>query len=126
MLTDHDLDEMEKTFRTESKFNCVGGMGVKLLAEVRSLREENRSARIYGIKIAAEVARDYDKMSSHPFLVSDCILAKLNVLKGKPRKNAAADALDHVITRLERKVDSLAGTMRFISQAARRGVAQKR
>lgn len=42
---------------------------------------------LYGIWLAAEVASDYDKTNSHPYLVSDCILGKLNVLKGKPRKN---------------------------------------
>lgn len=41
----------------------------------------------YGILIAAEVASDYDRTNSHPYLVSDCILGKLNVLKGKPRRN---------------------------------------
>jgi hypothetical protein len=52
----------------------------------RPLLLDNASFR-YGIQIAAEVASDYDKYSSHPYLVSECILGKLNVLKGKPRKN---------------------------------------
>lgn len=41
----------------------------------------------HGIRLAADVASDYDKYSSHDHLVSECILGKLNVLKRKPRKN---------------------------------------
>lgn len=48
----------------------------------------------YGILLAAEVASDYDLTNSHPYLVSDCILGKLNVLKGKPRRNKALKAQD--------------------------------
>lgn len=46
-----------------------------------------RDELIRGIRLAASVASDYDKYNSHPYLVSDCILGKLNVLKGRPRKN---------------------------------------
>ena len=40
-----------------------------------------------GVKRAAAVAADYDKMSSHDYLVSECILGKLNAMKGRPRRN---------------------------------------
>lgn len=74
----------------------------------------------YGILIAAEVASDYDRYSSHPYLVSDCILGKLNVLKGKPRPNPNAKALDQAILRIERKLDSLEGTVRFSTRHTNR------
>lgn len=45
--------------------------------------------RIKGVRMAAEIASEYDHSSSHPYLVSECILGKLNVLKRKPRKNEA-------------------------------------
>lgn len=51
--------------------------------------EASRAAWVSGVRCAAAVAADYDKLSSHPYLVSDCILGKLNVLKGKPRRNSA-------------------------------------
>lgn len=84
-----------------------------------------RDAQVNGIRMAAEVASDYDKYSSHPYLVSECILGKLNVMPGKPSKNPAAAKLDQVLSRLERKIDNLEGTMRFMAQAARRKLAQK-
>jgi hypothetical protein len=40
-----------------------------------------------GIEAAAAVATDYDRLSCHDHLVSDCILAKLNVRKRRPRRN---------------------------------------
>lgn len=49
-----------------------------------------RNGRDHGIRIAAEVAADYDKYNSHPYLVSECILGKLNVLRRRPRKNPAS------------------------------------
>lgn len=70
----------------------------------------------YGIQIAAEVAADYDKYSIHSHLVSECILGKLNILKGKPRKNPAAEAVNVAISRVERKLDSLEGTIRFMTR----------
>jgi hypothetical protein len=126
MLTDHELDEMEKTFRPEAKFNCMGGMGMKLVAEIRRLRKDIRDAKVSGIKLAAEVAGDYDKMSYHGHLVSECILGKLNVLKGKPKKNPAAAKINEALDRLEHKVEGLSGTASFMAQAAKRTLAQKK
>jgi hypothetical protein len=71
----------------------------------------------YGIWIAAEVASDYDKTNSHPYLVSECILGKLNVLKGKPRKNTSKVAV--LIADLERRVASVEGMMRFLKFSAK-------
>ena len=65
---------------------------------------DNASFR-YGIYIAAEVASDYDRTNSHPYLVSECILGKLNVLKGKPRKNKAEKA-NRIVSALERLASS--------------------
>lgn len=79
----------------------------------------------YGIFLAAEVASDYDKYSYHDHLVSECILGKLNVLKRRPRKNPAAAKIKEALDRLERKVDGLEGTTRFMAMAAKRKLAQK-
>lgn len=46
-------------------------------------------ARQDGICQAAAVAADYDRLSSHDYLVSECILGKLNIMKRKPRRNKA-------------------------------------
>ena len=59
MMTDHDLEAMAKTFRSEKKFNAMGGMGLKLLGEIELLRMQNRHAKIDGIKMAAEIASDF-------------------------------------------------------------------
>lgn len=98
----------------------AGSKRSKLVA--RAVRE----AQANGIRMAAAVASDYDKYNSHSHLVSDCILWKLNVLKGRLRKNPASDALDNAVRRLESKVDSLDGTIRFMARAARAKLAQKR
>lgn len=43
---------------------------------------------IAGVRAAADVASNYDAMSAHDHLVSDCILCKLNVTKRRhPRPN---------------------------------------
>lgn len=75
-----------------------------------------RAAFRYGIQLAAEVAADYDKYSVHPYLVSECILGKLNVMKGSPGKNPAAEVIGGALLRLERKIDSLEGTVRFMTR----------
>lgn len=47
-----------------------------------------RKAWKAGVRAAAGVAADYDYLSSHVYLVSDCILGKLNVgSRSRPRKN---------------------------------------
>ena len=40
-----------------------------------------------GAEAAAAVAADYDRLSSHDHLVSDCILGKLNIRRRRPRRN---------------------------------------
>ena len=125
MLTDLELDEMERMFRPEAQFNSMGGMGVKLVTEIRHLRKDIRDAKVSGIILAAEVARDYDKMSYHDCLVSECILGKLNVLKRRPRKNPAAAMINKALGRLEHKVEGLSGTVTFMAKAAKRTLAQK-
>ena len=40
-----------------------------------------------GVRAAADIARSYDSTSTHPYRLDDCILAKLNVGRRKPRKN---------------------------------------
>lgn len=126
MIADYELSEMERVFRPEKKYTALAGMGLKLAAEIRRLQKENRDAKIAGIKLAAEVAKDYDHLSLHPYLPSECIAGKLNVLKRKPRKNPVADKVDRAIVGLERKVDSLDGTMRFMVLASKLRLARKR
>ena len=79
----------------------------------------------YGIQLAAEVAADYDKYSYHDHLVSECILGKLNVLKRRPKRNPAAAKIKKALDRLERKVDRIEGTTRFMAMAALRRATQK-
>jgi hypothetical protein len=74
----------------------------------------------YGIELAASVAAAYDSSSSHPFLVSDCILGKLNRLKGKPRPNETAGKLDRALTRLEKKVDDIYSRVQFVTKHTNR------
>lgn len=69
---------------------------------------------IYGIQLAASVAKDYDYLSYHGYLVSECILGKLNVLKGKPRKNPDAAKIKKALDMIERKLGGLEGTVRFM------------
>ena len=72
----------------------------------------------YGVQIAASVASDYDHLSAHTHLVSECILGKLCAMKRRPKKNPAYAKLDAVLLRLERKVESLEGTIRFMARAS--------
>ncbi len=78
-----------------------------------------KAAFRYGIELAAEIAKDYDKYSYHSHLVSECILAKLNVRK-KPHKNPWAAKIMKALDSLDRKVDGLEGTVRFMTLAAQR------
>lgn len=75
----------------------------------------DRDSFIYGIQIAAELAAGYDKYSSHPYLVSECILSKLNVKKGKPRRNKDAERMSKIIGHIEKKLSSIEGMTRFIA-----------
>jgi hypothetical protein len=52
----------------------------------------DRDSYNYGIWMATEVMKDYDRYSSHPYLVSECVLGKLNLLKRKPKKNRVVKA----------------------------------
>lgn len=80
-----------------------------------------RAAFRYGIQLAADVAKDYDKYSTHSHLVSECILGKLNVLKGRPKKNPNAIAIDQILSALERKISRIEATMKFIRSAKKYG-----
>jgi len=73
----------------------------------------------YGIELAASVASDYDKYSYHSHLVSECILGKLGVTKGRPHKNPWAAKIKEALDRLDRKVGNLEGTMRFMTLASK-------
>jgi hypothetical protein len=81
---------------------------------VKALDDALAEAQINGIRLAASVASDYDRLSLHPYLVSECILGKLNVIKGKPKKNAAM--LDWV-KGLEGRVAQVEAMMRFMKLA---------
>lgn len=88
-ILDFDLIRMQRHFESETavSFSTSGTLGLKLLGEVDRLKREARASLAEGIRLAADVAKDYDSLSSHPYRVSDCILGKLNVMKGRPRKN---------------------------------------
>lgn len=92
-------------------------MAKKVVARREVLRpsELDRPSFEYGLYVAAELASSYDTSSTHPYLLQDCIMAKLNMISNKQiRKNPNAQKISEAITSLERKVDSLEGTMRFI------------
>lgn len=87
-------------------------------------------ARDDGIKMAAEIARAYDKMSSHPYLPSDCIAMKLNAVPGKPRVNKEArkkkrdqekfdTKADAILTDIEQKLSRIEANQRFLLGVAK-------
>ena len=42
-----------------------------------------------GVKLAADIADDYNSSSIHPYMLGDCIMCKLNITGAKnPRKNS--------------------------------------
>lgn len=43
-----------------------------------------------GVRQAAEIAEAFNATTTHPYRLGDCILAKLNVRRGKPRRNLQA------------------------------------
>jgi hypothetical protein len=55
---------------------------------IRAVSEALRPARELGIRMAAEFARQYDSVTLHKVSLEDCILGKLGLLKGKPKKNS--------------------------------------
>lgn len=118
MMTDAEIEDVRKLFKSKKPFNHRA-WGLILILELRELRRQLRKEKIAGIRLAADVAKDYDKMSYHGYLVSDCILGKLNVLKGQPRKNPDAKRISEALGRVERKVDSALGTARLLAAAAR-------
>jgi hypothetical protein len=73
----------------------------------------DRASYEYGLRIAAAVASDYDRTNSHPFLVSDCILGKLNLLRGRPRKNEKSRSLEQVLAGIERRLEAIEAEVRF-------------
>lgn len=74
----------------------------------------DRESFHYGILLATEIASQYDKYSTHPSLVSECILGKLNLLKRKPKKNKAAQEMDKIISAIEKRVCSIECMTKFI------------
>lgn len=86
----------------------------------RRIQAALNDAQISGIRLAASVAAEYDRMSAHDYLVSDCILGKLNVLDRKPRRNEGAVKIEQVLSSLERRVAGIEATSRFLSNVARR------
>jgi len=43
-----------------------------------------------GAAVAAEIADSYNSSSAHKYRLGDCILSKLNIRKGRPRRNKDA------------------------------------
>lgn len=55
---------------------------------------------VAGIKAAAGIAADYNSSSDHPYRLDDCILAKLNVSRRRPRLNPKSPFLQGYATAL--------------------------
>ena len=108
--------EMGKRHLFDIRDSMLKKLGMKPGSIVaREIEAALSDAQVNGIRLAASVAQEYDKVSSHPYLVSDCIMGKLNVLKGKPRRNEAAVQVEQVLASLERRVAGVEGTMRFLT-----------
>jgi hypothetical protein len=52
-------------------------------SEDRALRDEFER----GARAAAELAGHYDGSSTHEYRLEDCVLGKLNIRRGRPRRN---------------------------------------
>ena len=65
----------------------VGGVRSTHPACMRNRIKVDQAAFRRGAEAAALVAADYDRLSCHDHLVSDCILAKLNIRRRRPRRN---------------------------------------
>jgi hypothetical protein len=81
--------------------------------------EDRDSGIKTGIRMAASVASEYDGLSLHPNLVSDCILWKLNLFKKKPRRNEVhynmKKTLHRISSVLERLVNEYNARGSFIA-----------
>ena len=66
-----------------------------------SINEKSTLARAYraGAIAAADHASSYDSSSTHDYLLGDCILGKMNLRKGKPRKNHRRLSMDESFVR---------------------------
>lgn len=74
-------DERKEVAVVAGKLDGQDRMFAEMLALVK-LSEFRR-----GVVAAADVAAAYDSTSTHPYRLGDCILAKLNVGRRKPRRN---------------------------------------
>lgn len=127
MLTESDLKKVKGFFKSKAPTDFHWrSWGLNLIEEIEELRKLEREAYRKGISVAADVAKDYDKYSYHDHLVSECILGKLNVMKRRPKKNPHAKRIKEALDRLEQKIDSLGGTVRFMTFASDRKAAGKR
>lgn len=61
-----------------------------------------------GVTFAASVADDYNGSTTHPYRLGDCIMAKLNLRRQRPRKNERALPRR---TNLENRLDSIKFTV---------------
>ena len=72
-------------------------------AEGRALRRAYRA----GAAAAADMADQYNGSTIHEYLLGDCILGKMNIRKGKPRRNVrrliSHKELIDIIVRAQRK-----------------------
>jgi len=60
---------------------------VRLCKRHQRLDIDEKKAYVAGIKAAAGYVADFDKLVDHEFKLSDCILAKFNILKRRVRRN---------------------------------------
>lgn len=82
-------EELHNELKTKYRPSTLAALAQKRMIdenpEVQALVEK---AHDDGVRKAASLAGDmYDGSSVHPFMIEDCVLAKLNMLDQKPRKN---------------------------------------
>lgn len=61
--------------------------GLRKLKPVDFNNPAEYNAYLAGVQAAAEFAGQYNSLTHHPCRLDDCILAKFNQIKGKPRRN---------------------------------------
>lgn len=60
-----------------------------IFADEKRLKDYH-AGLVSGLRGAAQFISQFDKTSSHPYRLSDCLLAKFNMRKKKVRKNRSS------------------------------------
>ena len=96
---------MKKT-KTKSARNTILELRLKdlrpearIVVDFASYEDGRQEGYRAGLRAAAEFVSQFDKYVNHDYLLSECILSKFNIMKGKPRRNKRK----HVIVGLWKK-----------------------